>query len=685
MKKSFLTLAFGLMIALQTYAQKPVYTFTFKVYVNEATATYYGGRTATENLIKAQFEQVNQIYNQESRFTGSYKFVPSTFSYFTETGANQNKLNSIASSSPESSHNYRILYSHRPYGGHPNILADYEVTTRSIRFALNAEAEWGQTLFGQIPTRILGHELGHARGASDLYAANVVAGNNALNGMEYTYPVASIMNYLYNLSAGWDGHSIASINASGSSILTSASWKTLFWSFFPSKMTVVVKNSQGVALPNTKVTIYGVNWLSSSLNSSDATVYTTDSQGKISFDLSNTANNPFKTNDVFPKYSNLAVVVGTQTASAKWVTVFDVQNAKISGASEYVLNVVGTSSTPVVSITSPSNNSTYSAPAAITINANASVNGGSIAKVEFYNGSTKLGEDASSPYVHTWTSVAAGTYTLTAKAFDNLGASATSSAVTVVVNTSGTATDFCIEAESAIGQSTFAPYQVINNTSASGGKYIVVPNGTGNQSSPPTASIATYGFNVPATATYYFWVRILAPTSNDNAMYIRTDASSFASWTPGTNTSWTWKKWTSKSMSAGPHTISLARNKDGLQIDKIFITKSSSTPSGLGCTGSAREEEMEADVVFEEVSSDSDVQLLIAPNPSNGEFHLLSAVKNIAYMSVRNAYGVEVYAASQVEKGQYLAFGQGFEAGIYNIMVKYQDGSSKSATVVKVK
>ncbi|MCX7806675.1 MAG: Ig-like domain-containing protein, partial [Planctomycetota bacterium] len=53
---------------------------------------------------------------------------------------------------------------------------------------------------------------------------------------------------------------------------------------------------------------------------------------------------------------------------------------------------------PTVSITSPSSGATFTAPANITITANAADSDGSIAKVEFFNGSTKLGEDTTSPY-----------------------------------------------------------------------------------------------------------------------------------------------------------------------------------------------------------------------------------------------------------------------------------------------
>ena len=92
---------------------------------------------------------------------------------------------------------------------------------------------------------------------------------------------------------------------------------------------------------------------------------------------------------------------------------------------------------PTVSLTAPANNATFTAPASVTLSANAADSDGSVAKVEFYNGSTKLGEDATAPYDFSWSNVAAGSYTLTAKAFDNQNATTSSSAVTIYVNNPG--------------------------------------------------------------------------------------------------------------------------------------------------------------------------------------------------------------------------------------------------------
>ncbi|KAA9339021.1 InlB B-repeat-containing protein [Adhaeribacter soli] len=88
---------------------------------------------------------------------------------------------------------------------------------------------------------------------------------------------------------------------------------------------------------------------------------------------------------------------------------------------------------PVVSLTSPVSSATFIAPATITLEAAASDPDGTISKVEFYNGATKLGEDLSAPYTFAWSGVASGTYNLTAKAIDNLNAVSTSAMVTVLV------------------------------------------------------------------------------------------------------------------------------------------------------------------------------------------------------------------------------------------------------------
>ncbi len=93
------------------------------------------------------------------------------------------------------------------------------------------------------------------------------------------------------------------------------------------------------------------------------------------------------------------------------------------------------STDPTVSITSPANNATITSGSA-TLQASASDNSGSVSKVEYYQGTTKIGESTTSPYSVTWnTSALSGGYSLTAKAYDAAGnIGSTTSATSVTVN-----------------------------------------------------------------------------------------------------------------------------------------------------------------------------------------------------------------------------------------------------------
>jgi phosphatidylserine/phosphatidylglycerophosphate/cardiolipin synthase-like enzyme len=94
-------------------------------------------------------------------------------------------------------------------------------------------------------------------------------------------------------------------------------------------------------------------------------------------------------------------------------------------------------SPPTVSLTSPANGATFTAPATINLAATASDADGTVAKVDFFSGTTLLNTDTSAPYTFTWSNVPAGSYTLRAVATDNGNASTESAAVTVTVQSAG--------------------------------------------------------------------------------------------------------------------------------------------------------------------------------------------------------------------------------------------------------
>ena len=159
---------------------------------------------------------------------------------------------------------------------------------------------------------------------------------------------------------------------------------------------------------------------------------------------------------------------------------------------------------PTASITSPANGASFSEGANITIIASASDSDGSISKVEFYRGSTKLGEDATSPYSYIWNNVAAGNYSLTVKATDNNGATTTSSAKSIVV-TGGSDTDKelpgTIQAEDYY---TMSGIQTENTSDTGGGQ---------NVGYIDAGDYMDYSVNVTKTGTYEFRYRIASKYS----------------------------------------------------------------------------------------------------------------------------------------------------------------------------
>lgn len=90
---------------------------------------------------------------------------------------------------------------------------------------------------------------------------------------------------------------------------------------------------------------------------------------------------------------------------------------------------------PTISMTVPYTDNVYTgvSPAAIMLVANADDADGTIVKVLFNSGNV-IGETATYPYTFNWHPLAAGTYTVSATAIDNKGASTTSRTVTFVIN-----------------------------------------------------------------------------------------------------------------------------------------------------------------------------------------------------------------------------------------------------------
>jgi len=106
------------------------------------------------------------------------------------------------------------------------------------------------------------------------------------------------------------------------------------------------------------------------------------------------------------------------------------------GSFGYTRSTAPAATPPTVSITNPTNNATFVAPANVNLTANATVTGGTVTNVTYRAGANVLGSATASPFSVTASNLAAGPYVLTAVATAG-GLSTTSAVVNFTVVNAG--------------------------------------------------------------------------------------------------------------------------------------------------------------------------------------------------------------------------------------------------------
>jgi hypothetical protein len=153
-------------------------------------------------------------------------------------------------------------------------------------------------------------------------------------------------------------------------------------------------------------------------------------------------------------YANLEAPDGTLTlnGNSRFVGSVSTDRLIINGNSLLQLVVPAVANQPpVVAMTAPVSGATYLAPGALTLAATASDSDGSVAKVEFYEGTAKIGEDTGAPYSYSVSGLAAGPHSFKARAIDNLGAATDSAAVAITVTAANQLPTVSLTASSASG------------------------------------------------------------------------------------------------------------------------------------------------------------------------------------------------------------------------------------------
>ena len=129
-----------------------------------------------------------------------------------------------------------------------------------------------------------------------------------------------------------------------------------------------------------------------------------------------------------------------------------------------------------------------------------------------------------------------------------------------------------IDATSAAGQSSFAPFVVREDSWAFGGQYLTTADkGRNNYDGPPDEGRATYEIDVPATGVYAVWGRVRGQ-SNGNTFYVGSGGDLSELEVPIID-SWQWVRWpTDLPLEAGTATLTVVMREDGTDLDSLFVT-----------------------------------------------------------------------------------------------------------------
>ena len=249
--------------------------------------------------------------------------------------------------------------------------------------------------------------------------------DNAIDAVEF---------YANNVSVGIDSSSGYSMTlgglAAGTYAIKAKATNDIGESAMSATVSVTV-NSVGNLQPSVSMTGPVDNSTATAPATLVLTAFASDSDGSIASVAFKSGSTVLNTDPSYPysfSYSGVGVGVYSFTAVATDNNGATATSAPITVTVNSVSGIA-----PTATLTSPAGGTNYAFGAPIALGATASDSDGSIANVKFMGNGVLLGTDPTSPYTFSYTPTASGSYTLTAVATDNSGASGVSNAVTVSV------------------------------------------------------------------------------------------------------------------------------------------------------------------------------------------------------------------------------------------------------------
>lgn len=123
------------------------------------------------------------------------------------------------------------------------------------------------------------------------------------------------------------------------------------------------------------------------------------------------------------------------------------------------------------------------------------------------------------------------------------------------------------------------PFVVNSEGSASGGKYIVVPNGTGNYNNSPGEYMAEFTVNVSHDGEYFLFGKTQTKSGTEDSFWVQVDHGQNFLWDTSHSSNWEYDRVSDRNLghvsfnlSAGTHTIKVKLREDGTKLDQLILT-----------------------------------------------------------------------------------------------------------------
>jgi hypothetical protein len=164
-------------------------------------------------------------------------------------------------------------------------------------------------------------------------------------------------------------------------------------------------------------------------------------------------------------------------------------------------------------------------------------------------------------------------------------------------------------------------WQVVTDTAASNGRYVIV-NGLNSTAAAPAGATGSivFPFTIDSAASYNLMARLNCATANDDSYWVKFDDGAFTTVNNLTTTGWQWMRLSNANLTVGQHRVTIAYREDGAKLDKILLTTSNATITGKGtqgsnCGGQPVIGHGQAFSVMEGTANDSTVGQVLATDP----------------------------------------------------------------------